>query len=123
PSRLREDLLVLLLIDRDHGAAVVEDHEPRARGALVQGTYVVRHVGPPSGPFVGAMHHSTFRRRSSTTGTTTWRRGLDARRCAHPGSSRVPCGPRVGSCLPCPPRRPRPTAGGHPRRKRPRRSP
>src|SRR4029450_8219365 len=51
PAGLREDLFVLLLIDADDGARMIEDHEPRARGSLVDGAYVVRHRPPPS--FVG----------------------------------------------------------------------
>jgi hypothetical protein len=39
----RIDLLVLLLVDPDHLAAVVEDHEPRAGGALVQRSYILCH--------------------------------------------------------------------------------
>src|SRR6266542_3370551 len=40
---LRIDLLVLLLVDPDHFAAVVEDHEPRAGRALVQRSCILRH--------------------------------------------------------------------------------
>ena len=41
------DLLVLLLVDRDDLPAVVEDHEPGAGGALVEGADVLRHPVPP----------------------------------------------------------------------------
>jgi len=44
PARLREDLLVLLLIDTDDLAAVIEDHEPGAGGALINRCCVFRHA-------------------------------------------------------------------------------
>src|SRR5690606_1343867 len=47
PARPRVDLLVLLLGDRHDPAAVVEDHEPGARGALVDRRRVLSHVTPP----------------------------------------------------------------------------
>src|SRR5207247_9313957 len=40
---LRIDLLVLLLVDPDHLAAVVEDHEPRAGRTLVERSCILRH--------------------------------------------------------------------------------
>ena len=47
PARLGVDLLVLLLVDRDDAAGVVEDHEAGARGALVEGSDVLRHAVTP----------------------------------------------------------------------------
>ena len=47
PARLRVDLLVLLLVDRHDRAGVVEDHEAGARGPLVEGPDVLRHVRLP----------------------------------------------------------------------------
>src|SRR4029453_9234404 len=44
PTRLGIDLLVLLLGDADHLAAVVEEHAARASRALVQCCEVLRHV-------------------------------------------------------------------------------
>ena len=38
PSGLRQDLFVFELVAPDLGAVVVEDHAPRARGALVDGS-------------------------------------------------------------------------------------
>ena len=43
PARLGIDLLVLLLRDADDLAAVVEDHAPRARGALIDRCRVLGH--------------------------------------------------------------------------------
>src|SRR5919108_3597 len=43
PAGLRVDLLVLFLVDGDHLAAVVEDHEARARRSLIERGCVVRH--------------------------------------------------------------------------------
>ena len=43
PTGLRIDLLVLLLRHRLDAALVVEDHRPRAGGALVQGCCELRH--------------------------------------------------------------------------------
>ena len=89
PARLGEDLLVLLLVDAHHVAAVVEDHESRARRALVERADVVRHVGPPS---IGQASPAQCRRRFVATVMTTLRRGPGARRCARPDSSRALAG-------------------------------
>ncbi len=43
PAGLREDLLVLLLVDRHDLAGVAEDHAPGRGGALVDRGYVTRH--------------------------------------------------------------------------------
>ncbi len=43
PARLRIDLLVLLLVDRDDLPAVVEDHEARAGRSLVDRSCVLSH--------------------------------------------------------------------------------
>jgi hypothetical protein len=43
PPGLREDLLVLLLPDRDDRAGVIEDDRPRAGRALVDGEDVLGH--------------------------------------------------------------------------------
>ena len=45
PARSRIDLAMLALVDGDHLSAMVDDHEPRARRALVEGAYVLRHRG------------------------------------------------------------------------------
>jgi hypothetical protein len=50
PARLRVNLLVLLLIDRDHLAAVVEDHEARAGRSLIDRCCVLRHAALLSRP-------------------------------------------------------------------------
>jgi len=47
PSRLGKDLLVFLLVDGDDLTTVVEDHEPGAGRALIQGTHVLRHAHIP----------------------------------------------------------------------------
>jgi len=60
PTRLREDLLVLFLIDGDNFAAVVEHHEARARGALVDCCCVFRHQYLLSPLF--AIRHSIWSR-------------------------------------------------------------
>jgi len=43
PARPRQDLLVLELVPADLVARVVEDHEPRARGALIDGPDEIGH--------------------------------------------------------------------------------
>jgi len=44
PAGLREDLLVLLLVDGDDLTAVVEDHEASAGRPLIERSYVLRHM-------------------------------------------------------------------------------
>jgi hypothetical protein len=44
PTGLRQDLLVFELMPADLVATVVENHEPGARGALVDRTNEVSHV-------------------------------------------------------------------------------
>ena len=48
PAGLRQDLLVLELVLADLVPGMVEDHEPGARGALVDGADVIRHDCPLS---------------------------------------------------------------------------
>jgi len=48
PARLRQDLRVLELVPRDFGTLVVEDHEPGAGGALVEGADELWHGGEAS---------------------------------------------------------------------------
>jgi len=52
PARLRQDLLVLELPFGNLVAAVVEDHESSAGGALIQGTYEISHVVSPTNPLL-----------------------------------------------------------------------
>ena len=51
PTRLGIDLFVLLLVEPNHLALMIEDHEPRARGSLIQCCCVLCHA--PSLPFDG----------------------------------------------------------------------
>jgi hypothetical protein len=44
PAGLGVDLLVLFLIDTDHIAAVIEDHEAGAGGSLIDCTYILSHA-------------------------------------------------------------------------------
>ena len=48
PAGLRQDLLVLELMAPDLGAVVVEDHAPRAGGALVDGGDELGQFAAPS---------------------------------------------------------------------------
>jgi len=110
PARLRVDLLVLLLIDRDNLPAVVEDHEAGAGCALVYCCCVLSHssslhsdVTPP------APARPRFRPRPREAGEMRWLPDPGAPRSARRGSSLGPSSQRAGPCPACPSRRLQPT--------------
>jgi hypothetical protein len=47
PTVARQHLRVLELVPGHHGTGVIEDHEPGARGALIDGADEIRHLSPP----------------------------------------------------------------------------
>src|SRR5947209_2671163 len=58
PSRFRVDLFVLLLGHRYRAPGLVEHHEARAGGSLIDCSDVVFHPGPP---LFAASQHTTHR--------------------------------------------------------------
>ena len=63
PAGLRQDLLVLELMAPDLGAVVVEDHAPRAGGALVDGGDELGQLAAPLLTATPVVHHGLQRSR------------------------------------------------------------